>query len=443
MGMSVKPKTLEEGINHKIIELDNKIYYNLNEPNVGKGSGYGILESLIVDDNLEEIMVIGAHFPIYVVHKDYGMMTTNMKFDDEEEIIRIIKKIAEEVGRKVDAYTPLLDARLPGGSRVNATLRPASLDGPSITIRKFMGGVFSIVDLINLGTITREAAAFLWFVVEGLNMKPGNILVAGGTASGKTTTLNCLGIFIPEDDRIVTIEDTAELQLPMRHKVRMEARPPDADGKGELTFNQLLINTLRMRPDRIILGEVRGPEAETLFVAMNTGHDGCMGTLHASSAKETITRLSTPPMNVQVGMIPALDLVILQSKLHIKGKLERRITEISEIGGIEKDTVQLNKIYVYDPKADTLKPTGTPSKIKQEIAKATGFSGETIVREIDRRKLLLDFLLNKGIKEFDEVYGWVQEYHIHPEKVMETIEDVYKGKKKVPKVEDGKLVSND
>ena len=439
----MKPKTLEKGTDYELVEIDKKVYYYVKDVDAGRGGEYGILEPLINDENLEEVMVIGAGAPVYVVHKDYGMVTTNLEFEDEDEITGVIKKIAGEVGRRVNAYVPLLDARLPDGSRVNATLRPASLDGPSLTIRKFTGGVFSIVDLVHLGTITPEAAAFLWLVVEGLDMSPGNVLVAGGTASGKTTTLNCLGLFIPEDDRVVTIEDTAELQLPMRHKVRMEARPRDAEGKGELTFNQLLINTLRMRPDRIILGEVRGPEAETLFVAMNTGHDGCMGTVHASSAKETITRLTTPPMDVSVGMVPALDLVVLQNRLHIKGKMERRITEVSEIGGIEKDTVQLNKLYAYDPKSDTLKATGTPSKIKQDIAKYTGLSGEDIVVEIDRRKLVLDFLLQKNIKELEDVYGWIQEYHINPESVMATIEDVYRGKKKVPKVEDGKLVDEE
>ncbi|AMM53862.1 ATPase, T2SS/T4P/T4SS family [Pyrococcus kukulkanii] len=238
--------------------------------------GYGKLDPLVRDDNLEEIMVIGTNKPVYVWHRRFGMCKTNIVFENEREILNIIERIAREVGRRIDQQNPLLDARLPDGSRVNATLPPISLDGPTLTIRKFKKDPLTIIDLIKYGTLNSEVAAFLWLLVDGLGVKPANILVAGGTGSGKTTTLNSLAMFIPPSERVISIEDTAELQLPIEHWVRLETRPPNVEGKGEITMDDLVKNTLRMRPDRIIVGEVRGPEARTMFTAMNTGHNGAL-----------------------------------------------------------------------------------------------------------------------------------------------------------------------
>lgn len=238
--------------------------------------GYGKIDPLVRDDNLEEIMVIGINKPVYVWHRRFNMCKTNIVFTDERELLTIIERIAREVGRRIDQQNPLLDARLPDGSRVNATLPPISLDGPTLTIRKFKKDPLTIIDLIRFGTLNSEVAAFLWLLVDGLGVKPANILVAGGTGSGKTTTLNSLAMFIPPSERVISIEDTAELQLPIEHWVRLETRPPNVEGKGEITMDDLVKNTLRMRPDRIIVGEVRGPEARTMFTAMNTGHDGAL-----------------------------------------------------------------------------------------------------------------------------------------------------------------------
>ena len=238
--------------------------------------GYGKLDPLVRDDNLEEVMVIGTRKPVYVWHRKYNMCKTNVVFDDEREILNIIERIARGVGRRIDQQNPLLDARLPDGSRVNATIPPVSLDGPTITIRKFKKDPLTVVDLIKYQTMTSEIAAFLWVLVDGLEVKPANILVAGGTGSGKTTTLSSLASFIPPSERVITIEDTAELQLPVEHWIRLETRPPNLEGKGEVTMDDLVKNTLRMRPDRIIVGEVRGPEARTMFTAMNTGHNGAL-----------------------------------------------------------------------------------------------------------------------------------------------------------------------
>ena len=238
--------------------------------------GYGIIDSLIRDDKLEEIMVIGAKKPVYVFHREYEMMLTNIEFFNEGEIVDLINRIGREVGRRIDISSPLLDARLLDGSRVNATIPPASISGASLTIRKFREDPYSIVDLINFGTLDAHTAAFLWVCVEGLGAKPANILISGGTGSGKTTTLNVMASFIPPTERIVTIEDTAELSLALTHFVSFEARPPGLEGTGELTMDILTKNSLRMRPDRIIVGEVRHAEAFTLFTALNTGHDGAL-----------------------------------------------------------------------------------------------------------------------------------------------------------------------
>ncbi len=238
--------------------------------------GYGIIDSLIKDDQLEEIMVIGPDVPVFVFHRKYEMMITNIEFFSDSEIQDLINRIARQIGRRMDISSPLLDARLPDGSRVNATMPPATVAGSTLTIRKFREEPFSIIDLINEGTADPQSAAFLWLATEGLGARPANILISGGTGAGKTTLLNVLATFIPDTDRIITIEDTAELNLPMKHWIRMEARPPGLEGTGELTLDILTKNSLRMRPDRIIVGEVRHDEAFTLFTGFNTGHDGCL-----------------------------------------------------------------------------------------------------------------------------------------------------------------------
>ncbi len=238
--------------------------------------GYGMIDELVQDDKLEEIMVIGPKQPVYVFHRQYEMMFTSIEFYGDNEIQDLINKIAREVGRRVDISAPLLDARLPDGSRVNATIPPATVGGSTLTIRKFKLDPYSMVDLITSNTLTSEVAAFLWLCVDGMGSAPANILISGGTGSGKTTTLNVLASFIPERERVVSIEDTAELNLPLKHWIRMEARPPGLEGRGEITLDILTKNSLRMRPDRVIVGEVRHDEAFTLFTAMNTGHDGAL-----------------------------------------------------------------------------------------------------------------------------------------------------------------------
>ncbi len=383
--------------------------------------GYGLLESLLADDALEEVMVVGTKKRVYVYHRKHGMCKTNIIFEEDAEIINIINKIARSVGRRVDMSAPLLDARLPDGSRVNATLRPISLDGPSLTIRKFKANPFTIVDLIDFKTLTPELAAFLWLVVEGFGVKPINVLVSGGTSSGKTTTLNCLGSFIPSSDRVITIEDTAELQMHVEHSIRLETKLPNVEGGGEISMDDLVKNTLRMRPDRIIVDEVRGPEARTMFTAMNTGHDGCMGTVHSNSARETIARLTNPPMNVPEVMLPALDLILMQSKLYSNGKMLRRITEIAEAVGWEKEKFVLNNVYKWNPKKDALESTGNQSVLKQKIAKLKGIDTKELNEELERRESILKWMVSNNITELKEVVKIFNEYYTNPQELLKRI----------------------
>ncbi|MBO8175279.1 MAG: CpaF family protein [Thermococcus sp.] len=385
--------------------------------------GYGKLDPLVRDDNLEEIMVIGTNKPVYVWHRRFNMCKTNIIFRDDREILNIIERIAREVGRRIDQQSPLLDARLPDGSRVNATIPPISLDGPTITIRKFKKDPLTIIDLIKYGTLNTDVAALLWIFVDGLGVKPANILVAGGTGSGKTTTLNSLAMFIPPSERVISIEDTAELQLPIEHWVRLETRPPNVEGKGEITMDDLVKNTLRMRPDRIIVGEVRGPEARTMFTAMNTGHDGCMGTIHSNSARETIVRLESPPMNVPRIMIPALDIIIMQIRYHSRKKgTIRRITEIAEVSGIEGESIQLNKLYKYDPAKDELIETGVPSRFMNILAQHTGLNLTELEIEKEKRKLVLEWMIEKGIRGIEEVGHYIRQFYIDSEELLKRIE---------------------
>lgn len=385
--------------------------------------GFGPLDYLLADDTLEDILVTGTGDPVYVYHRDHGMCKTNIEIDDEETLTHYIEKMGRLVGRRIDQQTPLLDARLPDGSRVNATIPPVSLDGPTLSIRKFRKDPLTIIDIINYNTLTTDVAAFLWFVTDGLGVKPANILFSGGTASGKSTSLNSVTGFVPHQDRIISIEDTAELQLPHEHWVRLETRPPNVEGEGEITMEDLVKNSLRMRPDRIIVGEVRGPEAMTMFTGMNTGHDGCMGTIHANSAKETVTRLTESPMNVPKIMLPALDIVVMQQRIHHREKgLVRRITEISEVTGFEDDQPQLSRIYKWNAKEDTLESTGVPSQVKKEIADYSGYSGEEIEIEVEKRAAVIEWMKEQEITDIYEVGKVIQSYYRDPEAMLDKIE---------------------
>jgi len=383
--------------------------------------GYGKLDPMIKDDDLEEIMVIGTHKKVFVYHRKIGMMVTNIEFDDESDIKAVIDVIARQVNRRIDQQTPILDARLPDGSRVNATIPPVSADGATLTIRKFRKDPLTIIDLINFKTLSSHLAGFLWVCTDGLGVKPCNAIIAGGTGSGKTTTLNAVTAFTPPRERIITIEDTLELQLPHTHVLRMETRPPNIEGRGELTMDVLVKNSLRQRPDRVIVGEVRGAEAVTLFTALNTGHSG-MGTVHSNTARETVTRLVNPPMNVPTIMIPALDFIIMQNRMYrTEGGSIRRVTEVAEIVGMEEGNVQLNRVFEWNNVSDKVEYVGIASQTLRDIAELRGIGITEIEEEIEKRRLLLEYLADNNIRSIDEVGHYINSYYRDPDEVLEKI----------------------
>ncbi|WP_405297291.1 CpaF family protein [Methanobrevibacter sp.] len=383
--------------------------------------GYGAIDPLIQDDELEEIMIIGTGKPIFVYHREYGMMKTNLQFSDEGELRDLIDSIARQINRRIDQESPILDGRLMDGSRINATIPPVSADGPSLTIRKFKRDPLTIIDLINSRTISLDLAGFLWLCIDGLGVKSANAIISGGTSSGKTTTLNALSAFINPNERIITIEDTLELQIPHEHVIRMETRPANVEGKGELTMNDLVKNSLRQRPDRIIVGEVRADEAITLFTALNTGHSG-FGTLHSNDARETITRLTNEPMSVPEIMIQAIDFIIMQNRIYTpSGVSFRRISEVAEVVGMEEGTVQLNKIFQWNPERDTIDNIGITSNTLQQIANLSGKSIIELQNEIENRKLVLKHMINQNIRSVEGVNSVIELYYKNPQKVLNRI----------------------
>jgi len=321
--------------------------------------GYGPLEPLLARDDIADIMVNGAQsIFIEVAGKT---IETNIRFSDNAQLMNICQRIVSQVGRRVDEASPICDARLPDGSRVNVIAPPLAIDGPSLTIRKFKKDRLTLEQLIRFGSISPEGKE----VLEVIGRTRCNVLVSGGTGSGKTTLLNCLSACVDEDERIITCEDSAELQLQQPHVVRLETRPPNLEGEGQITMRDLVKNCLRMRPERIIVGEVRGSEAFDLLQAMNTGHDGSMGTLHANSPREAISRIESmimmggyalPIRTIREMIVGSVDVIVQAARLRDGS---RRITHITEVVGMEGDVVTLQNILVYeitgeDPKTGKL-----------------------------------------------------------------------------------------
>ena len=401
--------------------IPNEYLDNLSRKLLRDIIGYGKIDSLIQDDELEEIMIIGINKPVYVYHRKHGMMKTNIRYDDEQELTDLIDSMARQINRRIDKESPILDGRLRDGSRINATIPPVSADGPSLTIRKFKKDPLTIIDLINSKTLSVELAAFLWLCFDGLGVRSANAIISGGTSSGKTTTLNALASFINPKERIITIEDTLELQIPHEHVIRMETRPSNVENKGELTMNDLVKNSLRQRPDRIIVGEVRAEEAITLFTALNTGHSG-FGTLHSNSARETITRLTTNPMSVPKIMIQAIDFIIMQKRIYTpSGVSYRRINEVAEVVGSEEGVIQLNKIFEWNPETDSIENVSISSKTLTQIANLSGKSLYEINKEIENRELLLKHMVNQNIHRENEVNTILEMYYANPQKVLNRI----------------------
>jgi pilus assembly protein CpaF len=310
--------------------------------------GYGPLEPLLARDDIADIMVNGAKHVF--IETNGKMEKTNIRFRDNQQLMNICQRIVSQVGRRVDEASPICDARLLDGSRVNVIAPPLSIDGPALTIRKFKKDKLQLSDLVNFKSISPAGAR----VLEIIGACQCNIVISGGTGSGKTTLLNCLTGFIHPDERIITCEDAAELQLQQPHVVRLETRPPNLEGKGKITMSDLVKNCLRMRPERIIVGEVRGPEAFDLLQAMNTGHDGSMGTLHANSPREALSRLesmitmggfSLPAKTIREMITGSVDIIVQATRLRDGS---RRITHITEVLGMEGDVIVTQDLIVYE-----------------------------------------------------------------------------------------------
>ncbi|WML57193.1 CpaF family protein [Neobacillus sp. PS2-9] len=338
-------------------------------------TGFGPINPLLLDEDVSEVMVNGPN-QVYCERKG-KLVLTPVQFRDNEHVMSVIEKIVAPLGRRIDESSPMVDARLPDGSRVNAIIPPLALNGPTITIRKFSKDPYQIEDLINFGTVTEEMAIFLDACVKARL----NIFVSGGTGSGKTTTLNVLSNFIPEDERIVTIEDAAEIQLGQEHVVSLESRPPNIEGKGSISIRDLVRNSLRMRPDRVIIGEVRGGEALDMLQAMNTGHDGSLATGHSNSPRDMIARLETmvllagvdlPVKAIREQIAGAIDVIIQQSRLKDGS---RKITNITEVQGMEGDIIVLQDIFTFQQEGlnpegkiiGRLVPTGVRPKFYEKL----------------------------------------------------------------------------
>ena len=310
--------------------------------------GYGPLEPLLARDDISDIMVNGAGTTFIEV--DGKVQETNVRFRDNGQLLNVCQRIVSQVGRRVDESSPICDARLPDGSRVNVIAPPLAIDGACLTIRKFKKDKLTLDQLVKFGSITPEGATILQII----GRVRCNVLISGGTGSGKTTLLNCLTRYIDTDERIITCEDSAELQLQQPHVVRLETRPPNLEGEGEVTMRDVIKNCLRMRPERIIVGEVRGPEAFDLLQAMNTGHDGSMGTLHANSPREALSRMesmitmggySLPSKTIKEMLVSSIDVIVQAARLRDGS---RRITHVTEVLGMEGDVIITQDLFVYE-----------------------------------------------------------------------------------------------
>ncbi|HWS23926.1 MAG TPA: CpaF family protein [Anaerolineales bacterium] len=339
--------------------------------------GYGPLQPLLEDDSISEIMVNGSD-QIYIERKG-KLMRVPAKFDNNDHVKSVIDRIVAPLGRRVDESSPYVDARLPDGSRVNAIIPPISLVGPTLTIRKFAKNPITIENMVNYGSITPDAVEFLKACV----FARCNIVISGGTGSGKTTLLNVLSGFIPDDERIITIENAAELQLRQEHVITLESRPENIEGKGEITIRQLVVNALRMRPDRIVVGEIRDEAALDMLQAMNTGHDGSMTTLHSNSPKDTLSRLETmvlmsgmdlPVRAIREQVSSAVDVICHQERMRDG---TRKVTHITEVSGMEGDVITTTDLFVFNQTGidngrinGTLRPTGLAPSFMEKFESA-------------------------------------------------------------------------
>ncbi|RME79743.1 MAG: CpaF family protein [Methanobacteriota archaeon] len=376
--------------------------------------GLGDLDILLSDNLLEEVVINGPGENIWVYHKKYGWCITNLKTKDDEEIYNYSSLIARKIGRQINVLNPLLDAHIYTGDRVNATLFPISSFGNTLTIRKFSRNPWTITNLIASETVSSEVMALIWLAMQN----ELSLLVSGGTGSGKTSFLNAIAGFIPANQRVISIEDTRELTLPKYLQwVPMVTREPNPEGKGEITMLDLLVNSLRMRPDRILVGEIRRQkEAEVMFEAMHTGHS-VYATLHADNAEQTITRLTTPPINLPEEVLDALAGIVVQFR-HRRYNI-RRTLEFAEV--YKKG--ELNTLYRWESKNDKLKRVGSIDRMLSLINLYTGMTEKEIASDIEEKAFILDWMVSKKYFGIDQVGHIVSTYYNFPDEVLKAAEN--------------------
>jgi len=378
----------------------------------------GRIEPLMQDHMIEDISCDGPNVPLYIWHRQYESMPTNIQFENGKELDDFVVKLAYLCNKHISIASPMVDGGLPDGSRAQLTYsKEVTRHGSSFTIRRFKSDPLTITDLISFNTMTSEMGAFYWYAVE----KKACILVAGGTASGKTTLLNCISMFILPDDKVVTIEDTPEMNIPHKNWIASIARVGfgPAGGSAEISTFDLLKAAMRQRPDYVIVGEVRGEEAFTLFQAMATGHGG-LSSLHADSVRAAIRRLESAPLNIPRTLLPTLNLIGVQARMKINGRPVRRLIHLVEVLGIDPSSgeVDLNDLYRWEPRADSYTYSGR-SHTLERLAERSGTSMEEVREELSRRKTVLDYLVKKNIRRYYEVGNVIREYYADPIKGFE------------------------
>ena len=416
----------EEYLKKKISEIIKDYRLKIEEEAVDKLMyfiirdflGYGKIDPLMKDPLIEDISADGVQIPIYVWHRDYESLPTNIIFKDSEELNSFIIRLAYMARKNISLATPILDSSLPDGSRIQLTYgKEITRRGSTFTIRRFRADPLTITDLISLGTLSPEMAAYFWYAIENR----ASILVAGGVASGKTTILNCFSMFIKPGLKLVSVEDTAELNLPHENWIPSVARTGfgDAGDKvGAITLFDLLKAAVRQRPDYLLVGEVRGEEAYTLFQAMATGHLG-MGTIHGESASSVIHRLGSEPMNIPKPLLTMIDAIAVQLRTEVNGKPARRTRAVTEILGLDPKTKELitNEVYRWDARSDTFEFSGH-SHILEEKMQRKGLNENEVQKELHKRRTVLDWMVKKGIRKYPDVVSVIRDYYADPNRVF-------------------------
>ncbi len=411
----------EEYLSNKVREIVKNYRMRISEHSLNKVVhyiirdyiGFSRIDIMMRDPYLEDISCNGVNIPVYIWHREYESIPSNVIFPTAEELDSFITRLAYRTGRMINIARPILDAILPDGSRIQMTLGiQVTRHGSTFTIRKFKADPLTIIDLINFKTLSSEMAALLWFLVENKI----SIFVCGGVASGKTTMLNCLSTFIKPDAKIITIEDTPEVQLYHKNWIRSVTRP-SAGSQGEISLFDLLRAAVRQRPDYIIVGEIRGEEAYTLFQTMATGHLG-MATLHAESVTAAIHRLETKPMDIPRSLVSGLNVITVQSRLEREGRPVRRSLTATEMVGLDPRTNEIitNEIFRYDAKTDEYRYSGR-CYLLERVAKATGKSIREAETDIAKRRAVLDWMARMKIRSFKDVTDVIRSFYNNPEEV--------------------------